>query len=492
VSDRVAVVHLVGSQVDRGTASVDAELARSMPGVLHVFTPADLPQQLAGGAVLAEQVRYQGEPVAAVVAESEYAAADAAETVDVVVDRQTVADDVLAGVDTPSLVHVENGDALTCIIEQPRWHIAPLQTNGCLVEPAGGGAVVVRAAIRDAPSFATALAKALGADPGLVRVEPTAEMGRSLIAGDVVAPGHVVATAAARKLDRPVRWQESRAESLTSGGEHAGFDLIAKLDGIGPEAVLRIRLTVDVGVAALPASLDDRALRDLPWYGFSAVHMDLQERHSHLPPAHVDMAAVLARVAGAEAALSLSSRLAGEPLALSQSRLAEAWGPEAVALLESARSTVPESAGSGIALAPGLAAAITVELDRATGEWAPAVVSLSVCGDVTERNMHALRAGAVDGYGLASMQQIPFDDQGTCLAATLMDYVMPSSAEVPSVSIQRVDGASAKTLTSDLARALATAAVAAAARNALVSLLPAIDATATPLRPSDAWEAAWA
>ena len=73
--------------------SVDAEAARAAPGVLGVFTAADLPMGPQPQFILlppelsrlplADKARYVGDPIAVVVAESRAAAVDAAELVEV-------------------------------------------------------------------------------------------------------------------------------------------------------------------------------------------------------------------------------------------------------------------------------------------------------------------------------------------------------------------------------------------------------------------------
>jgi CO/xanthine dehydrogenase Mo-binding subunit len=66
--------------------SIDVSAARSAPGVLAVVTGAELPDVEAGGPdkpLAVDRVFYAGQPVAAVVAESEAAAADAAALVEV-------------------------------------------------------------------------------------------------------------------------------------------------------------------------------------------------------------------------------------------------------------------------------------------------------------------------------------------------------------------------------------------------------------------------
>jgi len=66
--------------------SIDVSAARSAPGVLAVVTGADLPDVEAGGPdkpLAVDRVFYAGQPVAAIVAETEAAAADAAALVEV-------------------------------------------------------------------------------------------------------------------------------------------------------------------------------------------------------------------------------------------------------------------------------------------------------------------------------------------------------------------------------------------------------------------------
>src|ERR1700692_4771630 len=66
--------------------SIAVEAARSAPGVLAVVTGAEMPDVEAGGPdkpLAVDRVFYAGQPVAAVIAESEAAAADAAALVEV-------------------------------------------------------------------------------------------------------------------------------------------------------------------------------------------------------------------------------------------------------------------------------------------------------------------------------------------------------------------------------------------------------------------------
>src|SRR3981081_2767699 len=80
-------VHLVLSHLASALIrSVDVSAAKAAPGVVDVITGADLPKlELAGQdmPLALQRVYYAGQPVAAVIAESEAAAADAAGLVEV-------------------------------------------------------------------------------------------------------------------------------------------------------------------------------------------------------------------------------------------------------------------------------------------------------------------------------------------------------------------------------------------------------------------------
>src|SRR5438270_10947706 len=93
-------VQLVLSHTPSGRIrSIETEAARAVPGVVDVVTGADLPglDRAAPDLPLAfEQVFYAGQPVAAVVAESESAAADAAALVQVDYDETPPAVDPVA------------------------------------------------------------------------------------------------------------------------------------------------------------------------------------------------------------------------------------------------------------------------------------------------------------------------------------------------------------------------------------------------------------
>jgi carbon-monoxide dehydrogenase large subunit len=75
-----------------------------------------------------------------------------------------------------------------------------------------------------------------------------------------------------------------------------------------------------------------------------------------------------------------------------------------------------------------------VDIDPGTGEVKlRRFISVDDCGvrinpTIVEGQIHG---GLAEGVGIALMQQIAFDDQGNCLSGSFMDYLVPSSKEVP-------------------------------------------------------------
>jgi len=97
--DRLATARLVLSPWPAARITgIDVTEATGAPGVLGVFTGADFPGIAAGGAdqpLARGRVYYAGQPVAAVVATNEYAAADAASLVHVAYERTSAVVDPL-------------------------------------------------------------------------------------------------------------------------------------------------------------------------------------------------------------------------------------------------------------------------------------------------------------------------------------------------------------------------------------------------------------
>ncbi|MDQ3709817.1 MAG: aerobic carbon-monoxide dehydrogenase large subunit [Actinomycetota bacterium] len=77
---------------------------------------------------------------------------------------------------------------------------------------------------------------------------------------------------------------------------------------------------------------------------------------------------------------------------------------------------------------------VVVEVDADTGVWKPrTVVAVDDCG-VRINPMIVegqIMGGLAEGYAMSAMQQITFDEDGNCIGANFMDYLLPTAWETP-------------------------------------------------------------
>ncbi|MGH3021008.1 MAG: molybdopterin cofactor-binding domain-containing protein, partial [Gaiellaceae bacterium] len=82
--------------------------------------------------------------------------------------------------------------------------------------------------------------------------------------------------------------------------------------------------------------------------------------------------------------------------------------------------------------------AVVVEIDRGTGAWkVQRVVAVDDCG-VRINPMIVegqLMGGLAEGYGIAAMELITFDEDGNCIGTNFMDYLLPTSWETPAFEL---------------------------------------------------------
>ncbi|MBK3643103.1 molybdopterin cofactor-binding domain-containing protein [Streptomyces sp. MBT33] len=272
---------------------IDAAAARKAPGVVAVFTAADMAADLAPIVVgcplegytpprfaplAADRVRFEGDPVALVVATGQAAAEDAALLVDVgyrdlppVLDARGAADGahppLFADLDANVLYreHRAYGDVDAAFagaarvvrhrLRQERVQNAPLEPRGGLAShDPGTGRLAYDVASQSPNSHRAFLSEVLGLDPERIRVRVPPNMGGSFgIKGGVYREDVAVCWASTR-LGRPVRWLEDRHEHLTAAGQARGeeIDVEVALDGEGDLLALRADLVVDQGAYPVP------------------------------------------------------------------------------------------------------------------------------------------------------------------------------------------------------------------------------------------------
>jgi len=240
---------------------LDVETARAMPGVRLVLTAADLdrlgvtpmtvrsamansdgsPMIEPERPVLArDSVKYVGQPVVAVIAESEAEALDAVETVEVAFDDRPVVLDVEAAAtagspaiwdqapgnvgidwekgnpDETRRLFAEAAHVIELTVRHPRIAIAPIETRGCIggFDP-DGGRYTLWTGSQGVVSLRAAMADYLGVEQDRVRVV-TEDVGGSFAVKIWPYPEQVLVLAAARETGRPVKWISSRTEGLAS------------------------------------------------------------------------------------------------------------------------------------------------------------------------------------------------------------------------------------------------------------------------------------
>ncbi len=266
--------------------SVDTSRASEVPGVVVVVTGELMAQHklawmptMSGDtqAVLAtDKVRFQGQEVAAVIAETAYIAKDALELIDVEYEplgavtnpEKAAASDAPVirtdkeGQDSNHIYHWESGDrdatdqafAGADVVVQldthyPRSHPAPLETCGCVADVnMGTGQATIWMTSQAPHAIRTVFALVTGLPEENIRIL-SPDIGGGFGNKVPVYPGYVVATAASLLLGRPVKWIEDRTENLISTGFARDFYMHGEmaLASDGTMKGLRVSLKADEG-----------------------------------------------------------------------------------------------------------------------------------------------------------------------------------------------------------------------------------------------------
>src|SRR5580700_87330 len=285
--------------------SVDVSAARALPGVVAVLTGADLeamtvPAQdpllalfSTGGPtpeftlLATDKVRFVGDPVAVVIAESRYLAEDGCELVDVEYDDLPAVVNAAFALDpsSPPLFanlgdniarpHSRNefGDVAGTFADADRvfnFHIdvhrhqnVPMEGRGCVASwDAGLGAMTVHAATQSVHITRNGVATRLGLERDQVRVL-AGDIGGSFGLKIGASREELAVAAASRLIGRPVKWVEDRGENLTASGQarEESFDVRAAVSNDGDLLGLDVKMVIDTGSypsmgAMVPASVE--------------------------------------------------------------------------------------------------------------------------------------------------------------------------------------------------------------------------------------------
>ena len=298
---------MVRSRIAHGVIKgVDTTAARNMPGVLGVYTGADLaaygtlkcivPFNNRDGtpmkrpprpALATDKVRFVGDPVAFVVADTVLHAKDAAEAVEVDIDAlPAVVRPEEASRPGAPLIHDEapgnvaldyhfgDSEKLAAAFDRAA-HVTRLKLSNSRVvvnamepraaigihDPASGR-FTLHAPSQGAFGMRGNMAEILKVEPKQVRIL-TGHVGGSFGMKSAPFPEYVCVLHAARALGRPVKWTDERSGSFVSDSHGRDHDLTAELalDADGTFLALRITNFGNMGgflaqVAPMPSTLN--------------------------------------------------------------------------------------------------------------------------------------------------------------------------------------------------------------------------------------------
>lgn len=241
-------VTFVRSTVAHGAIlSIDTSEALAVPGVVAVLTAADLGLQpmpsdynpmVARGLLAIDKVRFVGEPVAVVVSETRAQGEDAAERVIIDYDVLPALIDVEQAMASSTLLYESAGSNVvfdTTVIGIPentgdaffadcevvvkgrfvnqRVAPCPLEVRGAAVAWAPDGRLHEWLSTQAAQGARGAIAKANGVDPEQVHVI-TPDVGGGFGAKISCDPEEALLGVVAKHVGRPLRWRETRSESM--------------------------------------------------------------------------------------------------------------------------------------------------------------------------------------------------------------------------------------------------------------------------------------
>jgi 2-furoyl-CoA dehydrogenase large subunit len=276
-------------------SSIDVQEALETPGVVGVITGADVRREMRPFPVgvpapveyyplAIEKVRFVGEPVAVVVADSRYLAEDGVERISVEYEPLPTVMDVEAAIQPGSaLLHEKVGSnianhrtfsfgdwehilaeaphVISARFEYPKTTATPIETYGVIANYAPGtGDYTVWANFHGPFTLHTVMAQALKVATHQLRLQIPADIGGSYGIKSAVYPYIALMAVASKVLGCPVRWTEDRLEHLkasSSGTDRVSY-VTGALDEQGRVLALKLVQYDDVGAyirAPEPATL---------------------------------------------------------------------------------------------------------------------------------------------------------------------------------------------------------------------------------------------
>ena len=265
--------------------TVEVAAARATPGVVAVFTATDLdledipatlghgrpaPPAMTRPPLVRDRIRHVGEPLAVVIAEDPYVAADAAALVRwsgtdapvVATPHAALREDPLlfpaagSNLVLPAVTVPEGADPdldrwpvrVAVDLFSPRLAPTPMEPLSFLATPGPDGRLTIHCGHQAPHRLQRQMCRLVGLDPADVRVV-VPDVGGAFGMKAMLYPEYPVVAACALRLGRPVAWDQTRTEQFVSGthgrGTHERVELAGTADGRIQAA--RIEILGDVG-----------------------------------------------------------------------------------------------------------------------------------------------------------------------------------------------------------------------------------------------------
>jgi len=282
--DSVRIVFVRSTMAHASLLEVDTSEAINMPGVLAVYTADNLNMDAVNQSEFMDpsmnrpplavgRVRFVGDIIAAVVAESHSQAADAAEQIIIDYDPLPANADIEAALEEGTDILWEGAESNVCFaigneydgpdvnegadtvvserIVTQRLAGVPMEPNGCVAIPEGDS-MTFYASTQAAHGLRDGLAPSIGLEPNNLRViAPWVGGGFGPKAGLYIE--FILCAKAAQELNRPVKWTEQRGENMLSMAQGRAMVMNAELGVNNDGSIVGLKARVVADAGAYPA-----------------------------------------------------------------------------------------------------------------------------------------------------------------------------------------------------------------------------------------------
>ena len=278
------IVFVRSTMAHASLLEVDTSEAVNMPGVLAVYTSDNLGMDAINQSEFMDpsmnrpplavgRVRFVGDIVAAIVAESHSQAVDAAEQVIVDYDPLPANADIEAALGDGADILWEGAESNVCFaigneydgpdvnegadavvsqrIVTQRLAGVPMEPNGCVAIPEGDS-MTFYASTQTAHGLRDGLAPSIGLDPENLRVvAPWVGGGFGPKAGLYIE--HILCAKAAQELNTPVKWTDQRGEHMLAMAQGRAMVMNAELGVNNDGSIVGLKARVVADAGAYPA-----------------------------------------------------------------------------------------------------------------------------------------------------------------------------------------------------------------------------------------------